>query len=244
MDNQKAVDRNHKDYDKLNKIRAMITILKKSFQSNFNLGQNVSVDEAMVKGKGRNSIKQYMPMKPVKRGSKLWCIGCSCCAYLWDFQLYAGKEKGTAEQGLSSRVVCDLCHPTLDDPGHVIYMDNFFTSIALCKKLESFGTYTVGTLCSNRLGYPKCLTDKPLLKSMKRGDYHSATSEKITVTVWKDTKDVSFLLNVHSSRGQDNVSRKKQDDSAVQISAPPVVKDYNNNMGAIDKNDQLKKTFH
>ena len=63
-----------------------------------------------------------------------------------------------------------------------------------------FGTYTVGTLCSNRLGYQKCL--------------------------------------VHSSRGQDNVSRKKQDGSVVAITAPPVVKDYNNNMGAIDKNDQ------
>ena len=63
-----------------------------------------------------------------------------------------------------------------------------------------------------------------------------------TVTVWKDTKDVSFLSNVHLSTGQDNVSRKKQDGSAVVITAPPVVKDYNNYMGAIDKNDQLKKT--
>ena len=144
VDNQKSVDRSHQNYDKLFKLCPMMTILKQSFQTN-NLGQNVSVDEAMVKGKGRNPVK----------GSKIWCIGCPCCAYLWDFQLYAGKEKGTAEQGLSSRVVCDLCHPTLDNHGHVIYMDNFFTSIALCKKLKGFGTYTVGTLRSNRLGYPK-----------------------------------------------------------------------------------------
>ncbi|XP_022804152.1 piggyBac transposable element-derived protein 3-like [Stylophora pistillata] len=98
-DNEKSVDRNHQDYDKLYKIRPMVTILKQSFQTNYSLGQNVSVDEAVVKGKGRNPVKQYMPMKPKKRGSKLWCIGCSCCAHLWDFQLYAGKEKGTAEQG-------------------------------------------------------------------------------------------------------------------------------------------------
>ena len=208
-DNEKYVDRNHQDYDKLYKKRPMMTILKQSFQINYSLGKNVSVDEAMVKGQGHNPVKQYMPMKPIKRGSKLWCIGCSCCTYLWGFQLYEGKEKGTAEQGLCSRVVCDLSHPTLDKRGHVIYMDNFFTSIALCKTLKGFGTYTVGTLHSNRLGYPKCLTDKPLLKTMKRGDYHSATAEGITVTVWKDTKDVSFLSNVHSSTGQDNVSRKK-----------------------------------
>ena len=101
----------------------------------------------------------------------------------------------------------------------------------------------MGTLRSNRLGYPKCLTDKTLLKRMKRGCYHSATAEGITLTVWKDTKDVSFLSNVHSSTGQDNLSRKKQDGSAVAITALPVVKDYNKNMGAIDKNGQLKKTY-
>ncbi|XP_022779646.1 piggyBac transposable element-derived protein 4-like [Stylophora pistillata] len=141
------------------------------------------------------------------------------------------------------RRVCDLCHPTLDNRGPVIYMDNCFSSIALSKTLKGFGIYTLGTLRSNRLGYPKCLTDKPLLKTLKRGDYHSATAEGITVTVWKDTKDVSFLSNVHSSTGQDNVSRKKQGGSVVAITAPPVVKDYNKNMGAIDKNDQLKKTY-
>ena len=182
-DNTKALNRTHPDFDKLFKIRPLIKILKKSFQDNYNLGQNVSVDEAMVKGKGRNPLKQYMPMKPVKRGSKLWCMGCSCCAYLWDFQIYTGKEKNSVEKNLSSRVVCDLCHPALDNRGHVVYIDNFFTSLALCKKLETFGIYTVGTLRSNRKGYPPCLTDKEMLKRMTRGDYHTATSDDITVTV-------------------------------------------------------------
>ena len=81
VDNEKYVDRNHQDYD------------KPSFQNNYSLGQNVSMDEAMVKGKGHNPVKQYMPMKPIKQGEKLWCIGCSCCAYLRDFQLSASKER-------------------------------------------------------------------------------------------------------------------------------------------------------
>ena len=84
-----------------------------------------------MKGKGRNPVKQYMPAKPIKRGSKLWCIGCSCSAYLWDFQLYAGKEGNASEGGLSTRVVCDLCHPLLDNQHHVVYMDNFFSSVAV-----------------------------------------------------------------------------------------------------------------
>lgn len=82
-DNEKSVDRDHQDYDKLYKIHPMMTILKQSFQINFSLGQNVSVDKAMVKGKGHNPVKQYMPKKPIKWGSKLCCIGCSCCAYIF-----------------------------------------------------------------------------------------------------------------------------------------------------------------
>ena len=78
---------------------------------------------------------------------------------------------------------------------------------------------------------------------MKRGDYHSATSDRITVTVWKDTNDVTFICNVHSSRVEDTTGSKQKDGSICAISAPPVVKDYNTNMGAIDKSDQVTKSY-
>lgn len=64
-----------------------------------------------------------------------------------------------------------------------------------------------------------------------------------TVTVWRDTKDVSVLSNVHSLRGGDNVSRKKRDGTVIRVTAPPVVKDYNANMGAIDKSNQMKRSY-
>jgi len=41
---------------------------KKSFQDNYNLGQNMSVDEAMVKGRSPNHLKQYMPMTTNDKG--------------------------------------------------------------------------------------------------------------------------------------------------------------------------------
>ena len=33
--------------------------------------REVAVDEAMIKFTGRSSLKQYMPMKPIKRGIKV-----------------------------------------------------------------------------------------------------------------------------------------------------------------------------
>jgi len=40
----------------------------------YNLHRDVSVDEAMVAFKGRSTLKQYMPMKPVKQGFKVWML--------------------------------------------------------------------------------------------------------------------------------------------------------------------------
>jgi hypothetical protein len=71
--------------------------LKDSFTEHYDIGQNVSIDEHMVKGKGWNPFKQYMPQKPIKRGTKIWELGCACCAYLYDFQIYAGA-RGTLKK--------------------------------------------------------------------------------------------------------------------------------------------------
>ena len=37
----------------------------------YNTGHNISADEAMVKFKGRPSIKQYQHLKPIKYGFKV-----------------------------------------------------------------------------------------------------------------------------------------------------------------------------
>ena len=60
-DNERAPQRGTGDFDKLYKVRPIMDIMGRSFKNNF------SVDEAMVKGKGRNPLKQYMPAKPIKR---------------------------------------------------------------------------------------------------------------------------------------------------------------------------------
>ena len=49
-------------------------------------GRDLSVDEAMVKFKGRSSIKQYMPKKPIKRGFKIWMLADSDSGYVTNFQ--------------------------------------------------------------------------------------------------------------------------------------------------------------
>ena len=50
--------------DKLYKLRPLIVALNKNFVKLYNVSKKVSVDESMIRFKGRSLIKQYNPMKP------------------------------------------------------------------------------------------------------------------------------------------------------------------------------------
>ena len=59
--------------------------MKTASQSFFQPTQKISVDERMIKSKGRVSFKQYMPKKPAKWGIKLFALCDSATSYNWDF---------------------------------------------------------------------------------------------------------------------------------------------------------------
>ena len=57
-------------------------------------------------------MKQYIPLKPVKRGIKVWVVAESSTGYFLDLQVYVGKEDSGREHGLGKRVVLDLTEHT------------------------------------------------------------------------------------------------------------------------------------
>ena len=58
--------------------------------------QQVAVDEAMVFFKGHSTIKQFMPLKPMKRGYKVWCICDSINGLAYQIEVYLGAtEEGS-----------------------------------------------------------------------------------------------------------------------------------------------------
>ena len=70
VDNANLVPRGDQGYDRLGKIRPLIQHLLLQFQAVYSPHRDVAVDEAMIKFQGRSSLKQYMPLKPTKRGNK------------------------------------------------------------------------------------------------------------------------------------------------------------------------------
>ncbi len=62
-DNTQAPDRNDPSFDRLYKLRPMLNMLSDAFRTAHQPSQQISVNEAMVRFKGRRSLKQYMPKK-------------------------------------------------------------------------------------------------------------------------------------------------------------------------------------
>lgn len=97
--------------DKLFKLRPLINYLNEKFQLVYNGTNQLSIDESMILFKGRSTLKQYNPMKPIKRGYNLWCLADQK-GYIKQFQIYQGKdeqmENEFKEFGLGERVVLSL----------------------------------------------------------------------------------------------------------------------------------------
>lgn len=62
------VERGQPGYGKLQKVRPLISLLSEQFQAQYDLSQDVTIDEAMIPFKGRLGYKQYIKAKPTKWG--------------------------------------------------------------------------------------------------------------------------------------------------------------------------------
>ena len=139
-DNTTAVPRGEEGYDRLHKLRPLIERLRNTWRTCYNPPREQSIDEAMVGFKGRNAMKQYMPMKPTKRGYKVWCR-CSPNGLMSDCEIYGGSLAQTRETNLSSSVVLKLAG-FMANKGHHLFFDNYFSSVGLCRDLLGMKTYS------------------------------------------------------------------------------------------------------
>ena len=197
----------------------------------------------MVKYKGRLGFKQYMPMKPVKRGIKVWVRADATNGFVCAIQVYMGKEGRQPEHGLGHRIVSDLVH-VLHGKNYHIFWDNFFTSVRLAEDLPRNNLYLCGTTRSNRTDFPaNHKPHKAEVKALRRGESLFHRKGGVVATVWKDKKLVSFLSTQCEVRGNETVSRKQKDGKIIQVATVPVVQLYNKYMGGVDHSDQMGQYY-
>ena len=230
--------------DKVYKVRPLLDHLNAKFMELKLLSEHLSVDESVILFKGRSSLKQYNPMKPIKRGFKLWCL-CDDTGYLYRTSVYTGKNEATFNQelrkevGLGGDVVLSLLS-SVSEKNHKAYFDNYFSSLPLMELLKSKNILACGTIRSNRKDLPKNFTSD---KELRRGEYdYRSTSDGITVYKWCDSKPVHFVSNYHGI-SETTVQRKDKTGAKLTVPCPDVVDDYNKHMGGVDKHDMLRQKY-
>ena len=138
----------------------MAEILSDRVAAVYEPGRDMSIDEAMIPFKGRSTLKQYVPLKPVRRGIKVWAKAEASSGYVSAFQVYTGKQGGTVETGLGANVVKTLTEDLKGTHRH-LFFDNYFSSVDLLD-LHRDGLYSYGMLRTNCKGFSPRL--KPHVK--------------------------------------------------------------------------------
>ena len=105
--NMDSVPRDHPDHDRAFKVRWLIDYLNEKFLAAVESESEQSVDEHMIKFKGRNIMRQHIKNKPIKWGFKMWYRCAPKIGYLYEFDIYTGKKEST-EFGLGESVVLQL----------------------------------------------------------------------------------------------------------------------------------------
>lgn len=241
-DNENMPQKGEPNFDKLYKVRPLISYLRNSFLNAYNPNRNMSVDESMVAFKGRTHLKQYMPMKPIKRGIKVWALACAETGYLLNFSVYEGKKDSNEEGSLGEKTVLELTQPFIGKY-YCIYFDNFFTSFSLLSKLLDRNIFACGTMRANRKNFPteQLMPDK----NLQTGESDTVGTSNITVSKWKDRgkKCVVVASTIHNATAKSTVNRMTKEGVKVTVECPKSIDDYNQNMGGVDLFDQLHSCY-
>lgn len=190
----------------------------------------LSVDESMIAFTGRTTMKQYIPLKPIKRGFKVWVIAC------------AVSLGGEVNFGLGEKVVLLLTR-ALEHLGYCIFFENFFSSIPLMEKLLTKHIFACGTFRKNRKYYPSKVLKND--KDMKKGDFDFVQCGDITVTKWKDRgkNPVNLVSNMHNGSEKVNVLRTNTKGVRESVPCSKSISDYNAYMDGVDRFDQLLAVY-
>lgn len=243
-DNTNRIERGQPGFNPLFKIQPLLDIVEPLYEQYFGPGRNLSVDESMVKFKGRIFFKQYMPAKPTKWGVKLFVLCDAKTGYALKHMVYTGKECFARDNNtpLSEQVVLKLLEG-YEQSGSVVYCDNYYSSPQLFSELKRKKIGACGTVNPNRKHMPNEL--KPAQLRLAKGDdpvFYRA--DDLVSCCWHDTKRVTFLSTVDTNNTVDKRIRSRQAPGGYRTVEKPVLADrYNSYMAGVDLFDQMMGTY-
>jgi hypothetical protein len=222
----------------IDKIKPLYDGCLTTFKAYFIPPRELTVDETMVLYKGRSPWTVHMREKPIPIGYKLYTLGSH--GYLLTFVLYQGKGGYTTKQDVLHHTVVKVVTPWAY-ADRIVFLDNLYTSPALCDHLLRIGIRSCGTLRHNRKGVPPGLEE--IKRSLKEGEWKAWQRGELGCLAWRDRGPVLMLSTHH--RVDDMVTFKKDrgPNRPPEVTKPQVVLDYNKGKGHVDTVDQLRQYY-
>jgi hypothetical protein len=191
---------------------------------------------------------RYIPNKAAKFGFKIYAVACSKSGYIYRFFFDMGKRTFIHKEAPNhlnkpGQVVWSLLrgnHENQDyslfQKGHVLALDNWYTSPDLFYTLHLQKTDCLGTVRKNRAKLPQTVLKKKWTKDEK-GSRILKYCYPLFLLNWMDNNPVVMMSSISSGKAIDDiVTLSKHSQRCI----PKVVNDYNRIMPGIDLNDQMK----
>ena len=219
----------------------------------------LSLDEQMVRFRGRSIETYRMKNKPIGEGYKFFVLSDAATGFvIWfcpDARVSKSNEYDCAAGKKTLSMIGELVDKGLGEraKGSVLVMDNYFTQPKVQAILRERGIAVIGT-ARGRPGWPpKELT--PAGPGEIFNDLRWCVDDQGTLVMrWLDNGDVLLVSTCHYPTQLVTVVRRKPritvsnrpfidavwgKEFEVPIKIPRVVNDYNFHMNGVDKVDQL-----
>ncbi|XP_068222159.1 piggyBac transposable element-derived protein 4-like [Palaemon carinicauda] len=205
--------------------------------------KHLSLDEGMLKWKGRLNIRTYNPKKPTKYGIKFYFLCESKSGYVLSFDIYRGLHSSLRD------TIFKLMGPHLDK-GYPVYMDNYYNSVPLAEELYSRGTHVSGTLRVTRRGAPTVLRKCSKYNSLPRGDMEWRRKDNTFVICWQDIRCVTFITTAENATTESYIHNRRIKGGGrymleeQHLQRPKALGDYIAYMGGVDLFDQMMNYYN
>ena len=253
-DNTRQPARDAPDFDRLYKVRGLITNCAANFETFADWETVNSVDEQMCPFKGKLGIKVYIANKPIKRGVKIFALAGQS-GYVHRFSVVgdniprlSAAEVDTLEEqgiGVSSQTVLGLLvKPQRPPAGVQVFFDNYFASPSLLTKLLDMEIPAACTLQKHRMDNVPLKAEKDLKMEGRGAMDFKLTEEGILLLRWFDNKEVNIGSNHYSANPTKQAQRwDKKEKKYVTVDVPAVIEAYNKGMGGVDLCDMFMSLY-
>ena len=231
---------NSEGYDPAYKVAELRDYLEKRYSLLFIPGQQLSLDETLIRAFGRIKFKVRIVSKAARYGIKVYVITDATTAYVLRVVIYTGRTTYTQAGEVNDhpmktvQIVNKLVAPFVGTH-RTIYIDRFYTSTELLISLAEKDLYVTGTVLANRIPLniriPKA---SQRFRSMKRGDavrskfiFYKAdgTESSVGLVGWKDRNMVYCLSNDTNNVEFDECCRRGED-GIIRIPRPIAIANY------------------